>query len=241
MAKLLRQPWLLGVFSAALLLLPFSIIGPVPYRRTFFAWLAFVPLFYGLLSDENLRHPKALVRGTLAAYVMGVLWFAGNCYWIYQTMLYYGGLPPFISAGILAAYSLILGLYFAAFGLMLTFTARAFRSSRALLAAPFFWAALEVLSARLTKVPWDSLGYSQIDNYSLTRLAPITGVYGLSFVLVAGNALIAWGLVAPKRRLLIFISGLVVALVLQNGDHFAPPAAPVQATAVLLQQNLNVN
>ena len=28
---------------------------------------------------------------------------------------------------------------------------------------------------------------------------------------------------------------------LQNGDHFAPPAAPVQATAVLLQQNLNVN
>jgi apolipoprotein N-acyltransferase len=241
MSKLVRQPWLLGIFSAALLLLPFSIMGPVPYRRTFFAWLAFVPLFYGLLSDENLRHPKALVRGTVAAYVMGVLWFAGNCYWIYQTMLYYGGLPAFISAGILIAYSLILGLYFAAFGLALTFTARAFRASRALLAAPFFWAALEVLSARLTKVPWDSLGYSQIDNYSLTRLAPFTGVYGLSFVLVAGNALIAWGLVAPKRRLLIFISGLLLALVLQNGDHFAPPAAPMQATAVLLQQNLNVN
>jgi apolipoprotein N-acyltransferase len=241
MAKLTRQPWLLGIFSAALLLLPFSIIGPVPYRRTFFAWLAFVPLFYGLLSAQNLRHPKALVRGTFAAYLMGVLWFTGNCYWIYQTMLYYGGLPPFISAGILIAYSLILGLYFAAFGLVLTVTARAFRSSHALLAAPFFWVALEVLSARLTKVPWDSLGYSQIDNYLLTRLAPITGVYGLSFVLVSGNALIAWGLVAPKRRLLLFISGLLVALVLQNGDHFAPPAAPVQATAVLLQQNLNVN
>jgi apolipoprotein N-acyltransferase len=241
MAKLVRQPWLLGIFSAALLLLPFSIMGPVPYRRTFYGWLAFVPLFYGLLADENLRHPKALLRGTFAAYVMGVLWFAGNCYWIYQTMLYYGGLPPFISAGILIAYSLILGLYFAAFGLMLTFTARAFRTSRALLAAPFFWAALEVLSARLTKVPWDSLGYSQIDNYVLTTLAPFTGVYGLSFVLVAGNALIAWGLVAPKRRILIVSCGLLLALVLQNGDHFAPPAAPVQATAVLLQQNLNVN
>ena len=241
MAKLVRQPWLLGIFSAALLLLPFSIMGPVPYRRTFYGWLAFVPLFYGLLADENLRHPKALLRGTFAAYVMGVLWFAGNCYWIYQTMLYYGGLPPFISAGILIAYSLILGLYFAAFGLMLTFTARAFRTSRALLAAPFFWAALEVLSARLTKVPWDSLGYSQIDNYLLTTLAPFTGVYGLSFVLMAGNALIAWGLVARKRRILIFSCGLLLALVLQNGDHFAPPAAPVQATAVLLQQNLNVN
>src|SRR6201986_297165 len=155
---------------------------------------------------------------------MGVLWFAGNCYWIYQTMLYYGGLPPYISASILVAYSLILGLYFAAFGLMLTVTARAFRSSRALLAAPFFWAALEVLSARFTKVPWDSLGYSQIDNYLLTTLAPFTGVYGLSFVLVAGNALIAWGLVAPKRRIFIVSCGLLLALVLQNGDHFAPPA-----------------
>jgi apolipoprotein N-acyltransferase len=242
MAKLARQPWLLGIFSAALLLLPFSIVGPAPYRRTFISWVAFVPLFYGLLSESNLRHPKALLRGTFAAYLMGVLWFAGNCYWIYQTMLYYGGLPPFISAGILIAYSLILGLYFAALGLVLTVTARAFRRAHyALLAAPFFWVALELLSARLTKVPWDLLGYSQINNFLLTSIAPFTGVYGLTFVLIAGNAFIAWGLIAPKRGIAIFIGGLLLALALQNGDHFAPPPAPVQATAVLLQQNLNVN
>jgi apolipoprotein N-acyltransferase len=244
MAKLARQPWLLGIVSALLLLLPFSIIGPVPFWRTFFAWLAFVPLFYGLLSRQNLNHSKALLRGAVAAYVMGVLWFAGNCYWIYQTMFYYGGLPPFISAGILVAYSLVLGLYFAALGLLLTATAKVFRSPRyALIAAPFFWVALELLSARLTKVPWDLLGYSQIDNFLLTSLAPYTGVYGITFVLIAGNALIAWGVLAstPKRRLAILISGFLTLLLLQNGDHFAPPAAPVSATAVLLQQNLDVN
>src|ERR1700761_3028177 len=195
MAKLVRQPWLLGIFSAALLLLPFSIMGPVPYRRTFFAWLAFVPLFYGLLSDENLRHPKALVRGTLAAYVMGVLWFTGNCYWIYQTMLYYGGLPPLTSAGILVAYSMAQALYFAALGLLLSATARGFRGPGiALVAAPFFWVGLELLSSHLFKVPWDLLGYAQIDNFLLTSLAPYTGVYGVTFVLVAGNALLAWAL-----------------------------------------------
>jgi apolipoprotein N-acyltransferase len=224
------------------LLLPFSIIGPVPFWRTFFAWVAFVPLFCGLLAQQNLRRPRALLRGTLAAYLMGVLWFAGNCYWIYQTMLYYGGLPPVISAGILIAYSLVLGLYFAAFGLLLTVTARAFGSFRyALLAAPFFWVALELLSARFTKVPWDLLGYSQIDNILLTSLAPFTGVYGLTFVLVAGNAFIAAGLLASRRRISLFVAGLLVALVLQNGDHFAPPGPPVEATAVLVQQNLNVN
>ncbi len=128
MATLARQPWLLGIFSALLLLLPFSIIGPVPFWRTFFAWLAFVPLFCGLLSKQNLAHPRALLRATLAAYLMGFLWFTGNCYWIYQTMLYYGGLPPLISAGILIVYSMVLGLYFAALGFLLTATARAFRS-----------------------------------------------------------------------------------------------------------------
>jgi apolipoprotein N-acyltransferase len=244
MARLVRQPWLLGIFSAALLMLPFSIIGPVPFWRTFFSWVAFVPLLYGLLTRENLNHPKALLRGTLAAYLMGFLWFTGNCYWIYQTMLYYGGLPPLISAGILIAYSMVLGLYFAALGLLVTATARAFRSpSYALLAAPFFWVALELLSARLTKVPWDLLGYSQVDNFVLSGLAPWTGVYGVTFVLVAGNALIAWGFLAStgKRRLMLLAIGFLAALVLQNGDHFAPPSAPSPATAVLLQQNLNVN
>jgi apolipoprotein N-acyltransferase len=244
MARLARQPWLLGIVSALLLLLPFSIIGPVPFWRTFFAWLAFVPLFYGLLSPHNLRHPRALLRGALAAYLMGFLWFVGNCYWIYQTMLYYGGLPRAISVGILVAYSMVLGLYFGALGLLLTFAAKAFRGPHyALLAAPFFWVSLELLSARFTKVPWDLLGYSQVDNFLLISLAPFTGVYGLTFVLIAGNALIAWGVLAstPKRRTAILVTGLVAAVVLQNGDHFAPPPSPVQATAVLLQQNLNVN
>ena len=244
MARLVRQPWLLGIFSAALLMLPFSIIGPVPFWRTFFSWVAFVPLLYGLLTKENLNHPKALPRGALAAYLMGFLWFTGNCYWIYQTMLYYGGLPPLISAGILIAYSMVLGLYFGALGLLVTATARGFRNpSYALLATPFFWVALELLSARLTKVPWDLLGYSQVDNFVLSALAPWTGVYGVTFVLVAGNALIAWGFLAStgKRRLLLLAIGFLAALVLQNGDHFAPPSDPSPATAVLLQQNLNVN
>jgi apolipoprotein N-acyltransferase len=244
MGRLIRQPWLLGIFSAALLMLPFSIMGPVPFWRTFFSWVAFVPLLCGLLTRENLNHPKALLRGTLAAYLMGFLWFTGNCYWIYQTMLYYGGLPPLISAGILIGYSLVLGLYFGALGLLITATARALRSpSYALLATPFFWVALELLSARLTKVPWDLLGYSQVDNFVLSSLAPWTGVYGVTFVLVAGNALIAWGLLAStgKRRLVLLAIGFLAVLVLQNGDHFAPSSAPSPATAVLLQQNLNVN
>ena len=243
MNKLARQTWLLGVPCAGLLMLPFPIAGPVPWWRTFFAWIAFVPLFWGILSGESVGQRQLLLRGALAAYVMGVLWYAGNCYWIYQTMLYYGGLPPLISLGILALFSLILGLYFAAFGFSIALIGKTFRPSVALLAAPFLWVAVELLSDRLTRVPWDLLGYSQVDNFLLTRLAPVAGVYGLSFVIMGGNALLAAGLVSPtaRRGLPRFAGALILIVLLQNGNRLAPSAAPVQATAVLVQENVNVN
>ena len=166
MASLTRQPWLLGILSAVLLLLPFSIFGPVPFWRTFFAWLAFVPLFCGLLSERNLAHPKAVLRATLGAYLMGFLWFSGNCYWIYQTMLYFGGLPPFISAGILIAYSMVLGLYFGLFGFAVYLVKQATGSTRLALAfAPFAWAALELAAARI--------------RFLVIRCGPIAQSYGV--------------------------------------------------------------
>lgn len=244
MGKLIRQPWLVGVLSAALLALPFAIAGPTPYWRTFFAWVAFVPLLLALLAPGNRTRRHAVPRGMLAAYIMGVLWYAGDCYWIYQTMLYYGGLPPLVSVGILALYSLILGLYFAAFGLAVAAAGKIFRSPYpALAAAPFFWVAVELASSRITKVPWDLLGYSQIDNLLLIRLAPVTGVYGLSFVLMAGNSLVAACVLAshPRRRLRLLAGALVLILLLQNGYRLNPAPAPVEALAVLLQQNVNVN
>jgi hypothetical protein len=66
---------------------------------------------------------------------------------------------------------------------------RATGSTRlALAAAPILWTGLELAAARITSVPWDQLGYSQVDNALVNQLAPWTGVYGISFVLVAVNA-----------------------------------------------------
>ncbi len=224
MAKLAQQPWLLGIVSAALLLLPFSITVRCPFGARS---LPGSPLcrFSTVCCRSKIWPQAGIAVRNLAAYLMGFLWYVGNCYWIYQTMLYFGGLPPSISAGILIAYSMVLGLYFAVFGLLLTATAKAFRSPRyALLAAPFFWVALELLSSRFTKVPWDLLGYSQIDNFLLTSLAPVHR--GLWAHLRAGRGQRADRLgrcSSPRRNAgyRVFVRGLLVALVLQNGDHFA--------------------
>ena len=216
----------------------------MPPWRGAIAWFAIVPLLWGVLSPADSCNAHYLRRCALGAYVCGVAWYLLNCYWIYATMHIYGGIGALASGGILLLYSLVLGLYFGVFGLLLGFAHRAIGSWRtALLLAPFFWVSLEFAASRITRVPWDQLGYSQVDNFLLTRLAPMTGVYGISFVLVAGNAMFAAALLAcpMRRRVTLALGALLFAGGLQLGILLPPSPSPTEAKAALVQQNLDVD
>ncbi|HEX8711182.1 MAG TPA: apolipoprotein N-acyltransferase [Terracidiphilus sp.] len=235
--------WAAAVLSAGLLELPFPIAGPMPPWRSIFAWFALVPLIAAVLSCHNVNSPRPLRRAFLLGYVCGVLWYAGNCYWIYDTMYIYGGLPAWASALMLAGFSLVLGLYFGIFAWAVMLVRRATGDVRwALAAAPFFWVALDLAAARITSVPWDQLGYSQVDNTLLTHLAPWTGVYGISFLLIGVNALIAGGLLIERCRVrrITGVCGIVLGWGLTAGILVPPPNPAPTATAVLIQPNLNV-
>ncbi len=234
--------WVAAVVSAALLELSFPLAGPLPEWRTVFAWIGFVPLLWAVLTAT--QEQSGLRKSFLLAYVCGVLWYVGNCYWIYDTMLLHGGLSPLVSALLLLGFSLVLGAYFGFFGLGVALVRRATGSTRlALASAPVLWVALELAGARITCVPWDQLGYSQVDNALLTRLAPWTGVYGISFVLVVVNALVAGGLTLTKcrGRRISAIAGVVLMFAGTAGLFVQPPLPPATATAVLVQPNLDVS
>ncbi len=175
--------------SGVLQVLPFPIAGPTPLWRTAFCWIALLPLLWALLGNTKTGNPLTLRQGALLGYVCGFIWYMGNCYWIYQTMYLYGGLAKPIAGGILILFSLYLGLYHALFGTLIAALRKRFGRQGALLLMPFAWVAVELARARITGLPWDLLGYAQVDNPLLTRLAPVTGVYGLSFVIAAVNAL----------------------------------------------------
>lgn len=232
-------PWVAAVVSAALLELPFPIAGPMPPWRGLIAFVALVPLIWAVLHPAETAKP--LRRAFLVAYLCGVLWYAGNCYWIYDTMLIHGGLPPLGAAGLLVLFSLVLGLYFGIFGLVLRFLAERLSLRIALVAAPFLWTALDLAAARITSVPWDQLGYSQVDNALLTHLAPVTGVYGITFLLVLSNALVVSTILEPERSRyalggFLVLIGFSAAWLGRQPTHPAPTA-----TAVLMQPNLDVD
>jgi apolipoprotein N-acyltransferase len=235
---------LFGLVSAVLLDFCFPVGGPMPWWRGFLTWIALVPLLYALLHESSAGHPHYLRRAALTGYLCGVLWYILNCYWIYQTMLYYGHVPAPGAAGILVLFSLVLGLYFGLFGLGLAFFRRRFGLNGALILAPFLWTALELAAARITSVPWDQLGYSQVDSSWVTGLAPVTGVYGISFILVAGNVYWFWTIRQRKgaslRRSAWGIAFLVALIFLMSGG--SPAIAPAASSdyAVLLQPNIDV-
>ncbi len=235
--------WGAVVLSAGLLELPFPIAGPMPVWRSLFAWFALLPLLWAILTPANTERPRASRRAFLLAYLCGFLWYCGNCYWVRDTMERYGDMPPMAPTLLLIGFSLVLGLYFALFGLAVMLVRRASGSSLpALAAAPVLWAALELAAARITSVPWDQLGYSQVDNALVNQFAPWTGVYGISFVLVVMNALFTGALVlaARRQRLISGCIGLVLLLLGSAGLLMKPPLAPTSATAVLIQPNLDV-
>jgi len=240
--------WLLVGLSALLQVLIFPLPG-----LYVLSWVALSPLIAGLLQARpagalevegsvNLQAAKP-GQAFLLAYVCGILWYAGTCYWIYDTMLQYGGLNGPLAFLALFLFCLYLALYHGFFGLLLSFMTGPGRDIRAaLVAAPFLWTAVELARTRITGFPWNLLGTAQVDNISLTRITTLTGVYGVSFEIMLVNVAVAAAfLVHKKKRATLLMASLAAAAVLQAGRLVDAPALAADHRALLVQQNLPVN
>jgi apolipoprotein N-acyltransferase len=217
------------------------------------SWIAFAPLIVALLRArpagpleiDGTTYLKAATPGQafLLAYVSGILWYAGTCYWIYNTMHEHGGLSAPFAALALFLFCLYLGLYHGLFGLLLGMVAGPGRDNRlALIAAPFLWVAAELARTRVTGFPWDLLGTAQVDNISLSRIATLTGVYGISFEIMLVNVALAAAFLVPrKKRSTLLLAALAAAVVLQAGRLVDAPALVAERSALLVQENIPVD
>ena len=162
----------LAVLSALLLILSFP--------RTdleLLAWVGLVPLFMAMKE-----------QGLLAAYVLssltGLLFFAGLFHWIWAVKAF-----TWLDFVLLELY---FAQYFALFGLLLNGITRRTGLPSAL-TAPVLWVSLEYLRAHFffLALPMALLGHSQYRQIPLIQIAAITGVYGLSWLVVMVNAVLS--------------------------------------------------
>jgi apolipoprotein N-acyltransferase len=239
--------WLLVVLSAVLQVVIFPLAD-----LYWLSWIAVTPLLIALLRAQpagvlQLDAAKKLVpasplQGFFLAYLCGILWNCGTCYWVFDTMHRYGGLPVVAAMFVLLLFCLYIGLYHGLFGLVLAIIARRGSLVLALVAAPFVWVAVELARTRVTAFPWELVGYAQTSNIALTRVATLTGVYGLSFEIVLVNSVFAAAfLVERERRNRLLVAAFGAALVLQIGQWtMKPPPAAADREAVLVQPNIPI-
>lgn len=246
MAGISKWQWLLALLAGVLQVLIF----PSP-SLFFLGWIALVPLLIAIIRPPGERAAivdaggRLLVttpaQGFWLGYVCGLVWYGGSCFWVYHVMHVYGGLSAPVAYGVLILFCLYLSLYHGLFGALLALARRRgiHGLRNALLLAPFLWVAVELARARITGFPWDLLGTSQVDNVPLTRIAAVTGVYGLSFLIALVNSGIAAATLAPLRaqRQLLPVA-LAVALMLQLAIFARLPSLRATHSALLVQQNV---
>lgn len=171
-----RAP-LLAIFSGLLLALSFPSPG-----LSILAWGAIVPLL-AAVRDQS---PKITFKlGLLAGFIA----YAGIFYWLNIVMTTYGKLPLVVSIFLTLVMAAYLALYVAAAVALARFGED--RGIPLPLGLPVSWVALEFLRAFfLTGFPWATFGYTQYRTLPLIQIADMTGVYGLSFLLVLTNVVL---------------------------------------------------
>lgn len=150
--------------------------------------------------------------------------------WIAEVLAVHGGMPAITGWGVLLLIASVWGMLTGGFAWGVNRIART-NAALACIAAPFLWVTFEFMRAHLPEIsfPWNLLGYSAAQNLALAQLAAVTGIYGLSFVMAAFNALLAWAdhartTALTKRFAALGVSVTVLIAVAYAGEGFVPTA-----------------
>jgi apolipoprotein N-acyltransferase len=218
---------LLAVASGAALALSFP-----NYNLPLLAWPA-----VGLLVLASYRARPAVAP--LYGFLHGLVFYPLCLPWIDEVVHQYGNVGPGTSAGLLALIGVAGGIICAVFSWGVAIASR--RSLWLTLAlAPDLWVALEFARAHLPIIafPWNLTGYAASGNIALVQLTTVTGIYGLSYVVAAFGALLAYAILSGRQRAWKVVIGLTAALILvAAGGRYLVPSESPRFIAHLVQTN----
>ncbi len=203
------------------------------FNLSFFSWFSLIPLFF-ILSKKKPR------QGFLLGWIAGSSYYAVLLYWIPDVPSHYGGLSVPVSLLIYAGFVCFLGLTWAAFSFCFVKIYKSFPILSFFL-APFLWVSLEyIITHLLTGFPWGLLGYGQYKNLFFIQMATITGVTGLSFILVLFQSFFVLSMKLRKKA--PFFAALTLVLLIHVSGFVSIKDIPVQEnsfSAAVIQGNVS--
>lgn len=154
---------------------------PIPGVRHL-VWFVLVPFLMFV-------HKESVGLVVFGSWIFGAVYFAVGIFWLTEVTV-----PGYL------ALVLLLGLYWMLFGWLLK-SAMVKRQFPLWLAAPVLWVFLDYTRSILfTGFPWLFPAHTQAGSPVLIQICEITGVHGLTFVIVMVNAAIADALIRGGRN-----------------------------------------
>jgi len=212
--------WVLALASAALLILTFP--G--------FSIVAFAPVALTPLLVAVAREPR-WTRRFLLGWAAGVVYWFGVCYWIQFVLAVHGGVGQVVGWALFLLFCVAKAVHLGAFGLLAGPLMRRWWAVPAIAA---LWVAIEVTHGSLG-FAWLALGNAGIDMALPMRLAPYTGVYGLSFLFMIMGATVAGACLRRPRIELLWLAPVLLIMLLPP----LPPPMRGRETALLVQSNIS--
>jgi apolipoprotein N-acyltransferase len=174
------------------------------FNLPFLAWISLIPLLDIVFRSSP---KKSFWLGLLA----GLSFYGLLLYWIPAVPAHYGGLSGAFSLLVDAVLVLCLALFWALACLIMSKVNGRWPLLGFIL-APFIWVAQEYgLTYILSGFPWGILGYSQQANLWLIQVSTLTGVYGVSWILVFFQSSFVYSL--RRKTRIPFAVGLAVLIV----------------------------
>lgn len=206
-AAIFDRPTLFAITSGVLIALSFPNAG-----FSFMAWLALIPL---LIALEG----ASLCTAFRVGFTCGVSAYSIILYWVNIVITQYGYLPWAVSIPLYLMPVAWLALFYGLATLVARYGEQAgFKTAFTL---PVAWVAGDFIrSFLLTGIPWAMLGHSQYRTLPLIQIADITGVYGITLLIVVANVVFyrvlransGVGVPYPVKSALVLIIGLIATL-----------------------------
>jgi apolipoprotein N-acyltransferase len=176
------------------------------WDQSYLLIFALVPLLWALRG-------KSLKAGFGLGLLSGLAHYVGLLYWIVYVTHVFGHLPLLVAIGIMLLLAGYMSLYTAVWGLGVAWGQS--RRLGLLWWAPVLWVTLEFGQTYIISgFPWELLGNGLFLHPLLLQLADITGVYGLSFLVVLVNAGLYLLFSPPRGQTLRMWQAVAVCLIL---------------------------